>query len=232
MKVVILAAGPGTRMRPLTEDKPKALLSLNHETILDRQLRILDEEGIEKKDVAVVIGYRAEDFRKKYSDADITLIENEEWDETDNLYSFSLSRDFVDGEDFLVINGDAIFSNGLIEEIFEIDSSGYPLDMDQEDDESIKVRVKDGEMTQVLGKDSEEYDGVTTEVFRISAEDSNLIFDAADRISAEDKTQWFDSAVGEILDDTEFKAVDVSNEFWSEVDNPRELREIKQEIRN
>lgn len=230
MKAVILAAGPGTRMRPLTEDKPKALLRLKDESILERQLRILKNQGIEEEDIAIVIGYRADDLRQEFSDTDIKLIENEIWDETDNLYSFKLSRDFAEGEDFIVINGDAVFSEGLIEKILEIDSSGYPLDMETPDEESIKVQVEGDRMMEILGKEPVEYDGVTTEVFRVSAQDSKLLFNTADEISQQDKTQWFDSAVGEILDEAYFKAVDVSDEFWCEMDNPQELRELREKM--
>ncbi len=232
MKAVILAAGPGTRMRPLTEDKPKGLLQLNDESIIERQIRLLKEQGLEEEDIAIVIGYMAEEFEEEFSDADITLIENEVWDETDNLYSFKLSREFAEGEDFLVINGDAIFSKGLLESILEIDSSGYPLDMETPDDESIKVEVEDERMTEILGKEPKEYDGVTTEVFRVNAEDSERLFDTADSISKEDRTQWFDSAVGEILEEAYFRAVDVSDEFWREVDNPEELRELRDELKD
>jgi len=231
MKAVILAAGPGTRMRPLTEDTPKGLLHLNDETIIERQIRLLEEQGLEEKDIAIVVGYMAGEFEKRFSDTDVTLIENDVWDETDNLYSFKLSRSFAEGEDFLVINGDAIFSEGLLESILDIDSSGYPLDMETPDDESIKAQVEDGRMTEILGKNPKEYDGVTTEVFRVIAEDSKLLFDAADKISEEDRTQWFDSAVGEILGEAYFEAVDVSDEFWREVDNPEELRELREEMK-
>jgi choline kinase len=232
MKAVILAAGPGTRMRPLTEDKPKGLLQLNEESIVERQIRLLKEQGLEEDDIAIVIGYMAEEFEEEFSDTEIALIENQIWDETDNLYSFKLSRGFAEGEDFLVINGDAIFSEGLLESILEINSSGYPLDMENPDDESIKVEAEDQRMTEILGKEPEEYDGVTTEVFRVNAEDSELLFDTADSIAEEDKTQWFDSAVGEILDEAYFRAVDVSDEFWSEVDNPEELRVLREELKD
>lgn len=232
MKAVILAAGPGGRMRPLTNNCPKGLLQLNNESIIRRQIRILKNQGFEEKDIAIVIGYRADDFRKEFSNSDITLIENKKYSSTDNLYSFKLSRDFAEKENFLVINGDAIFSEGLIEKILNISSSGYPLDLDNADEESIKVKIEGDRIVRIMGKDAENFDGVTTEVFRIAAKDSEKIFDAADLISKKDRTQWFDSAVDEVLDDSYFKAVDVSDEFWDEVDTPEELKRVREKIQS
>ena len=48
MKAIILAAGRGSRMKKLTEDKPKCLIKLNGESLLDSQLRVLSNAGIEE----------------------------------------------------------------------------------------------------------------------------------------------------------------------------------------
>ena len=60
MRVIILAAGMGTRLRPLTDDKPKSLVEVNGEPMIERQLRFLKEKGIE--DIIIVTGYMAEKF--------------------------------------------------------------------------------------------------------------------------------------------------------------------------
>lgn len=58
MKAIILAAGRGTRLYPLTLDKPKCLLKINGKTILDRQIEAIREIGI--KDILIVTGYKKE----------------------------------------------------------------------------------------------------------------------------------------------------------------------------
>ncbi|GAH22768.1 unnamed protein product, partial [marine sediment metagenome] len=58
MRVIILAAGYGSRMYPLAQDMPKCLLPILNETILGRQLRILKECGL--SDITVVAGFHKE----------------------------------------------------------------------------------------------------------------------------------------------------------------------------
>ena len=57
MKVFILAAGQGTRLRPLTNDIPKCLVKMNGTSLLDIQLEVLKNSGIAEEDIYIVGGY-------------------------------------------------------------------------------------------------------------------------------------------------------------------------------
>ncbi|MGL5964313.1 MAG: sugar phosphate nucleotidyltransferase, partial [Fusobacteriaceae bacterium] len=68
MKAILLAAGMGTRLRPLTETIPKSLIKINGEPLLERQIRFLKEIGIDE--IYVVTGYLKECFeylKEKYN---------------------------------------------------------------------------------------------------------------------------------------------------------------------
>ena len=58
MRVIILAAGMGSRLRPLTNDKPKCMLKLFNETLIERQIKIFHSFNI--NDITIVTGYRSE----------------------------------------------------------------------------------------------------------------------------------------------------------------------------
>jgi len=58
MRVIILAAGQGTRLRPFTDDRPKCLVELHGRPLLHRQLDVLRAAGL--NDIALVGGYRAD----------------------------------------------------------------------------------------------------------------------------------------------------------------------------
>lgn len=95
MKAILLAAGMGTRLRPLTLTTPKSLITVNGEPLLERQIRFLRETGV--RDIAVVTGYLHEKFtylKKKFA---VTLIRNPYYDRYNNLYSMYLAREYLPG---------------------------------------------------------------------------------------------------------------------------------------
>ena len=84
---VILVAGLGSRLRPLTDDRPKALMDLGGETILGRALRLLRSAGVH--DIVLATGYRADQIQSALSRSGIaaTMIENPAFDTTQNIVS-------------------------------------------------------------------------------------------------------------------------------------------------
>lgn len=106
---IILAAGKGERLLPLTEKIPKPLLSIGNERIIERQIRFLKEAKIDK--ITIVVGYLSEKFlylKEEYSDIDIIV--NTFYDNTNNFYSLFLARNklhntwIIEGDIFLVKN--------------------------------------------------------------------------------------------------------------------------------
>ena len=86
---VILAAGMGTRLRPLTDNIPKALLEINDMTLLERMIKNCIDAGMKK--FIVLVGYKKETVEEicpkiaeKY-DIDITILENEKYDVTNTM---------------------------------------------------------------------------------------------------------------------------------------------------
>ena len=63
MKTIILAAGQGTRLRPLTDNCPKCMVEVNGKSIIERQLEIMRECNIKEQDITIVCGYRNDVLR-------------------------------------------------------------------------------------------------------------------------------------------------------------------------
>lgn len=115
MKVVILAAGRGTRLGPLTADKPKCLLDFGKENILQRQCRMLRESGIAPQNIIIVSGYKAsllESFGYR-------TVYNHRFYNTDNAYSLGLALQALSGEDedALILDGDLVFDEKTVADI-------------------------------------------------------------------------------------------------------------------
>ena len=102
MNAIILAAGMGTRLRPLTNEIPKCLVSVNGVPMVERQIQFLHEAGI--NDITLVSGYKAEklDYLKERYGVDIVF--NYKYDTCNNIFSMYLVRDRL--HDTYVIEGD------------------------------------------------------------------------------------------------------------------------------
>ncbi len=109
MKAVVLAAGFGIRMRPLTFTKPKFLLPVAGRPALDHTFMLLKNAGIDE--VAVVVGYGKRQIIDRYGDGSRLGLKLEYLHQKEPLgtaNAVSMAEDFVGGEHFLVINGDTL----------------------------------------------------------------------------------------------------------------------------
>ena len=120
MKAVILAAGQGTRLKPLTNRTPKCLVRLHGKPIMQRQLESLDRAGI--RQCVVVVGYRGDQverqFGPRFRNLDLTYVYNERYHETNNIYSLWLARNHLD-DDILLLEADLIFEDGLLTDLMQ-----------------------------------------------------------------------------------------------------------------
>jgi hypothetical protein len=100
MRAIIIAAGKGTRLYPLTKNTPKSLIEVgNGITMLESQLHSLKENGI--KDITIIVGYKAEQIEakiKKYAnDFNINTVYNPFYETSNNLISVWMARHFMQG---------------------------------------------------------------------------------------------------------------------------------------
>ncbi|GHG69345.1 transferase [Alishewanella longhuensis] len=114
MKVIILAAGMGTRLRPYTEHCPKALVPLNGKPLLEYQLDTLARNGI--TDITLLTGYLAQCF-DKYQ---LPGIINPDYLHTNMLWSLLCARSLFDSkQDVLVCYGDIIYTDAVLQAVLQ-----------------------------------------------------------------------------------------------------------------
>lgn len=116
MKVIILAAGISSRLRPLTENTPKCLLKIGKKLILERMLDNLINNGL--NDFVFVTGYLEDQIKDfvttNYPNINVSYIYNDVYNTTNNIYSLWMTKDAVKGEDVLLLDGDIIFDQKII----------------------------------------------------------------------------------------------------------------------
>lgn len=142
-KAIIMAAGLGKRMQPVTLETPKPLIKVNGVRMIDTVIRGLHANGI--ADIYIVIGYLKEQFKiltEEYSG--VTLIENPFYGTCNNISSLYVARAYL--EDTIILDGDQIIYNSDILSP-EFERSGYnSVWTDGETDEWLQT-VEDGIVT-------------------------------------------------------------------------------------
>jgi choline kinase len=112
MKVVILAAGEGKRLRPFTVDRPKCLVEIDHKALLDYQLDVIRSAGIE--DVVVVKGHLGNLLKRP----ETRFYLNERYEETNMVWTLFCARQELQGN-VVVSYGDIAYALGILKALIE-----------------------------------------------------------------------------------------------------------------
>lgn len=115
VRAIVLAAGMGTRLRPLTNDTPKSLVKVCGQPMLERQIEFLKEKGIE--DIIVVTGYLKEKFEYLKDKYGVKLIHNDKYDIYNNLYTMYLVKDYLG--DSYVTEADVYMRKNYFQTLFK-----------------------------------------------------------------------------------------------------------------
>lgn len=111
MRAILLAAGMGTRLRPLTLETPKSLVNVNGKPMLETQIEFLREKGIDE--IIVVTGYLSEKFEYLKSKYGVTLVHNDKYDIYNNIYTMNLVKEYLPNS--YVIDADVYIYNNFID---------------------------------------------------------------------------------------------------------------------
>lgn len=231
MKAIILSAGQGRRLLPLTADRPKCLLSVGGRTVLDWQLRALQRAGVDC--ASIVVGFGADRVEQHLEDHSyrtpvVRTVLNPLYDSTDNLISCLSARAEMD-EDFLLINGDTLFDPGIIARL--LNSPPAPVSVsvvrkDAYDADDMKISHRDGCLTRI-GKDltEDQIDGEAIGVSLYRGDGPRLFLEALEQIASEPDghRRWYLSAVNLLAQRGLVRATWVDGLGWAEIDYPHDV---------
>ena len=110
MKVILLAAGRGSRLGDLTKEKPKCMCQLAGKTLLERCLSTMERAGFQRKDIGIVTGYKKELFDIE----GVTYFHNENWEKTNMVASLLKAREWLEKEPCIVCYSDIVFQEDAI----------------------------------------------------------------------------------------------------------------------
>lgn len=231
---VILVAGLGSRLAPLTDDRPKALMDLGGETILHRAVRQLRSHGVRR--LVLATGYRQDAIEKVVPDFGIPteLVLNPAYASTQNSVSLALCAKAVGGDDFFKLDGDVVFRP---EVLARLDASTSPLAVAVDnrrhaDEEAMKV-CTDGSRITAFGKGIPlaRSAGESIGIERISAAAGALLFAWLEQAVARgDVGRYYEDHYGDLIAEGSLSAevVEVGDLPWTEVDDPTDLARARE----
>jgi len=210
MHAIILSAGRGSRLLPLTTDLPKCLLPIGLTTVLGMQLDTLYAAGI--KTATIVTGFNSE------------MVEAE----LAGRQSCWMVREKMH-DDFLIINGDTLFSPNVIKTILAAPKSDIAVTIDQKthyDGDDMKVTL-DGTRLTAIGKTltADETNGESIGMLRFMGEGTKIFRDELDRMMRTScgTKSWYLSAIHDLAQSgVEINTTLIKGYQWAELDTPED----------
>lgn len=231
-KALILAAGFGSRLAPITDNIPKSLVPVNGKPILFKQIENLIENRI--SDITIISGYKADVLKKAVHEKwpEIHVVESVEYATTNNMYSawLGIKSMFPDGkiDSFLMMNADVFYDVSVLTALLKNEAQdAIVVDMGRYIEESMKVVKKDGRLIGISKKITpEDALGSSIDVYKFSKEGGTAFLEACRRY-IEDKKElklWSEVALNDVLEEGKVSFHECPLEGrWIEIDNHEDL---------
>jgi len=227
MKAIILAAGVGSRIRPMTNNCPKSLLQIGGYTILERMISHIQHCGI--KDIIFVLGYLQEQIKEhvktKFPELNVHFVTNNHYAETNTGFSLMLAKDLIKDSVFLKFDADIVFEKAILKKLIECKHANC-LCIDRNinlDAEEIKVIINDQNRVLKASKtvDPKVAAGESIGIEKIDSATAKLLFSEL-KIMMEDKKNhqaYYECAYNRLIEkNIPFHALDISGLKWTEID--------------
>ena len=242
MKLIILAAGQGTRLRPYTNTKPKCMVELKGKPLLNYQLDTIRKCGFKQQDLALVAGY----LHEAIVAPNITQYRNDFFAETNMVTTLFSAEEFMsDADDLIISYGDIVYSTEVLEKLLATegdlvvaaDLDWYDLwklrmENPLDDAETFKIDEK-GNITE-LGKKPAVYDEVQAQYIGLIKISTKKVSDFIHHYHTMDKNGNYDgrdfnnmymtSLIQSLIDIGWDVRPAFINRGWIEVDSVEDLR--------
>ena len=234
MRGVILAAGRGSRLNGTARESPKCLVEAGGHTLVERQIRLLRQAGVNQ--ITVVVGCEAERVKRACGNG-VTYVENSRYAETNSMYSLWMARALLT-EGFVVLNCDVLFHPALLDDLLTARHANALLlayreaDQPAFGDEEMKVRVREGRVLEMSkAMDPATADGENLGIVKFSAEGAASLIGIMDRlIEAGGLRDWAPRAFGEFARTHPLHAIGTRGLPWIEIDFPEDYQRAVQEV--
>tara|TARA_R110002124_G_scaffold258867_1_gene424624 strand:+ start:442 stop:1260 length:819 start_codon:yes stop_codon:yes gene_type:complete len=228
---VILAAGIGSRLSPLTDKTAKSLLPVGGSVILERMIRNCLSCGMSQ--FVVVLGHRADDVKefidKTFRGIRVTYVVNDRYRDTNTGYSLMLASSAVGTSEFIKFDADVVFETRILRALIDNDRPNL-LCIDRTiglADEKANVIADDEMRVSEIGKsvDPATSLGKSIGIEKISAVTGRLLFAELTEMmdSPANARAHYEAAHARLVEGIPFHALDITGMKWTAIDTPEDF---------
>ena len=232
MTYIVLVAGQGKKLQPLTLSHPKTLYKLDGKTtVLQRLVRSIRQHDKEAE-IVVVVGFMYKHIQKELEEDNVTFVHNPFYSVTSSMGSLWFAKAYLQRENVTIINGDIVMSNQLMSEIIcsHTDVPYVLLDSTRTEGNKYNVQVQDDKVC-VMSKNLTEFLGNYASVTKLDAVSSRFVLEQLDQMVNEGMFNlFFEDALVQMIFDKSFELFykDIKDHLWTEVDNVDDLLKARQ----
>ena len=232
MTYILLVAGQGKNLQPLTLSRPKTLYKLDGKTtVLQRLVRSIRNHDKEAE-IVVVVGFMYKHIQKELEDDNVTFVHNPFYLVTSSMGSLWFAKAYLQRENVTIINGDIVMSDQLMKNVIcaHTDVPYVLMDSTQTDGDKYNVQVQ-GEKVCVMSKNLTDFVGNYASVVKLDAVSSRFVLEQLNLMVNDGMYNLFfeDSLVQMIFDKNfELYYKDIKDYKWTEVDNVDDLLKARQ----
>lgn len=234
MKAVILVAGVGSRLRPLTNNTPKSLLPIGSQTTLGLMVAKLRRHGVSS--FVIICGNLAEKIQdyleRTFPELDFTFVQSDRYETTNTGYSLMLAEPHLSGESFIKLDGDVNFDTEILARLMATPDGASYVCVDRSDvnEEVIKIHCDESGLVTRIGNTIpvEGSAGESIGIEKISAQSAPALFSTLRSMMKEptNHQKYYESAYDLIVQAGEsFRVVDITGLHWVEMDNLADYRQ-------
>lgn len=220
MKVLLLAAGRGTRISRYLSGNPKCTVDIGGEKLIRYTIDLFNKKGI--TDIGIVLGYRAEVIREVLSDKNVRFFYNPFYDVTNSIASAWFAKDFLAAaDDTLIMNADVYLEEAMLDEILATRLSPVMFaDGTRKEEADYKFKYTDG-ILEKYGKDltGDDISGEYIGIGRFNREFMpEFLAQLEKMISTQRHSVWWENILYEMVGSRNIYVASLDGLFWAEVD--------------
>lgn len=232
MTYLILSAGKGVKLQPLTLSHPKFLYRLDaNTTILQRIVRKIREFD-KVAEIIVVVGYMHKQIQKELEEDNVIFVHNPFYSTTGSMGSLWFAREFLQRENVTIINGDIVIGDKMMQDIV-CQYTDYPyvlLDSTHKDANKYNVQVQ-GELVCVMSKNLTGFVGNYASITKLDAVSARFLLEQLNlMVNEEMYNLFFEDALVQMIFQRNFELYykDIKEYQWIEVDCVDDLLKARQ----